>query len=195
MLNFFKKKSDRQATDLPPPPPPPGGGLDLELPEPAGLPPLPVAPQAPESQAIAPSANAPLPTPSIPPVSGQNPPEELPDLELGPPPQEPEPMPAQELPELTELEDSVVMEPTIAPPKRMVEQESVKPMFISIEDYQDILVSIGAIKDALADTEVAMNRLNELKNTEERILEDWRSHIEDAERKITYIDQAIFRGE
>ena len=100
-----------------------------------------------------------------------------------------------ELPPLSDLEEPTVVEPTINPPRRIVDGEALKPMFISIEDYQDILNSIGIIKDSLHDTENAMNRLNELKVAQERILEDWRTHIEDAERKITYIDQVIFRGE
>lgn len=100
-----------------------------------------------------------------------------------------------EVPELPELEEAVVLEPTVSQPKRLVSPESIKPMFISVEDYQEILNSINVIKDALRDTEESMNRLNELKNTQEKILEDWRGHLEDAERKITYVDQTIFRGE
>jgi len=200
ILNFLKKKPETGTADLPPPPPPPTKGLDLELPEAPGLPPLTGLNNAPMPPAptMRPSPMmAPPPETTIPTVTGASEEHEEPHMMM-PAPQESheeELHEAPELPNLPDLEEPVVMEPTIRPPTRRVDGGSIKPMFISIEDYQDILSSIGNIKDALHETEGAMSRLNELKNAQERILEDWRTHIEDAERKITYIDQVIFRGE
>ncbi|MEK6960108.1 MAG: hypothetical protein AABX47_02970 [Nanoarchaeota archaeon] len=196
ILNFLKKKPETGTADLPPPPPPPTKGLDLELPEAPGLPPLTglgnePAPTLRPSQMMAPMTEQPIPT-----VTGNGEEHEEPHMMMQAPQEtQEEAHYAPELPDLPDLDEPVVMEPTIRPPTRMVDGGSIKPMFISIEDYQDILSSIGNIKDALHETEGAMSRLNELKNAQERILEDWRTHIEDAERKITYIDQVIFRGE
>lgn len=190
ILNFLKKKPETGTADLPPPPPPPTRGLGLELPEAPGLPSL--AGLGIEQMPSAPT-RAPPQEQSIPTVTGASEEDEEPHMMMQETQEEAHEAP--ELPDLQDLEEPVIMEPTIMPPKRMVDGGSIKPMFISIEDYQDILSSIGNIKDALHETESAMSRLNELKNAQERILEDWRTHIEDAERKITYIDQVIFRGE
>ena len=196
VLDFLKPKPKWEIADLPPPPPPPAKGLDIELgdliPPPAPDRRFPQAP-LPEPFAPAPSAFREAQESSIPPVSAENQP-----TVMIPPAHEEAPIMEQhplELPDLPELEEALVQEPTISSPRRTVSADAIKPMFISVEDYQEILNSINVIKDALRDTEESMNRLNELKNTQEKILEDWRGHLEDAERKITYVDQVIFRGE
>lgn len=193
ILNFLKKKPETGSAELPPPPPPPTMGLELELPEAPALPSLEGIGQPP----AAPTPQAEPTASSIPSVSGETEEPVEPQMMMPPPSEahEEEQQIAPDLPDLQDLEEPIVMDPTVAPPRRLVEGSSIKPMFISIEDYQDILSSIGNIKDALHETEGAMSRLNELKNAQERLLEDWKSHIEDAERKITYIDQVIFRGE
>ena len=51
------------------------------------------------------------------------------------------------------------------------------------------------MRTTLSDSEEILSKLNDLKNAEDKVFEDWRSHVEDIERKLTYIDQVIFRGE
>ena len=54
---------------------------------------------------------------------------------------------------------------------------------------------VEKVKETLADSEEVIAKLNDLKNAEDKVFENWRSSVEDIERKLTYIDQVIFRGE
>lgn len=199
VFDFLKPTPKKELTELPIPPPPPTKGLDIDLAPPLEPPPLPQTITLIPPPPTIPAPKQPTPTTTSNPLPSLIPPVSQ-DQEVGiliPEPYDEASQPEQtpiHIPELPELEEGMVLEPTILI-SRTAATESIKPMFISVEDYQEILNSITVIKDALRDTEESMNRLNELKNTQEKILEDWRGHLEDAERKITYVDQAIFRGE
>jgi len=206
LLDIFKKKTKKQM-ELPPPPMP-GPQTDLahpsethELPE---LPPLPD-----EEPQIPPITATPPPTPeeheaakqAIPPPP--KPMEEIPmPKELAKP--EPhditphvEPTMPEHLPppmhKVTHKELEEIEEPEVSwgHPKRDV----TKPVFVNVADYQDIMNGIDKIRHTLSDSEDIISKLNDLKNAEDKVFEDWRTQIEDIERKLTYIDQVIFRGE
>lgn len=177
IFDVFKKKKAKEL-DLPPPP-------DSDSPE---LPPLPdqdIPPISakPEKQAqLSPSEHL----PEVPqPVPTQEP---KPPHDITPP----TPEPIHKAPIHEEPKPKVQHEHK----EFMIEEPHVEgPLFVNVADYQEILQGVDKIKTTLSDSEEIISKLNDLKNAEDKVFENWRSSIEDIERKITYIDQVIFRGE
>ncbi len=74
-------------------------------------------------------------------------------------------------------------------------RENIEPIFIEIGDYQAILERSKKIKNTLKGAEESVMRLGNIKAEEERIISEWKKQIEDVEKKITYVDEAVFGGE
>ena len=68
-------------------------------------------------------------------------------------------------------------------------------VFISVADYQDIMEHMTKTQQNIEESEQLLARLGELTNTEESLLDEWRGHLEDMEKKLSYVDQVIFEGE
>jgi len=66
------------------------------------------------------------------------------------------------------------------------------PVFVKIEEYKDVLDVVNLIKNKIAEAKETLAKVNELKNEEDAELEIWRSGLEEVERKITFIDKALF---
>lgn len=177
ILDVFKKKAkEPKELDLPPPPIPHDEISEQELPN---LPPLPEEHADMDTHDIV--------FPELPPLKEEH---EIPKIKAEGavlPPPEPMPRevvretPVHEFRELEEYEE--------------VPQEITKQVFVNVADYQEILQGIDKVRHTLSDSEEIISKLNDLKNAEDKVYEDWRTHIEDIERKLTYIDQVIFRGE
>jgi hypothetical protein len=69
------------------------------------------------------------------------------------------------------------------------------PIYVKIEEYKDILDIMNLIKSKLAEAKATMGKINEIKNEEDSELELWRSELEEVERKINFIDKALFEPE
>ena len=66
------------------------------------------------------------------------------------------------------------------------------PMFVSVQDYQIILNGVSAIKSKLSETDESFKKLQAIKQQQDKQLEDWRSTLEDVQRKLTYVDDVLF---
>jgi len=66
------------------------------------------------------------------------------------------------------------------------------PVYVKIDEYKDVLDLIKMIKNKLAEAKELLSRINELKNEEDAELELWHSGIEEIERKIEFVDKALF---
>jgi len=196
-FSFLKKKKEPKM-DLPPPPP----AQQLEFPEiPEEEIPSVKGDEVPEL------AEQPIEAPPIP--------EEIPQpIKEMPIPEEEivaPPLPA-EIPEKEELiaempqapehivpvrgaerKGEVVFDKTISEEKPSLEPG--RPLFVSMQDYAEILEGISTTKQSLEDAEGIVVQLNDLKNAQEKIFEDWKNQLEDVERKLTYMDQLIVHGE
>lgn len=174
LLSVFKKKKAK-TMDLPPPPMP----VDQDMPE------------LPEIEA------PPAPDVVQPPVE----PSPLPQQQewQAPPAPEPirEPEPTFEMPqeitppEMSPMETVTVDEPEAILPRR----DPVSPLFVSTNDYQAILDGIAEIRTTLGDSENILSRLTEIKNTQEKVFSNWKTHLEDIERKISYVDAIIAKSQ
>jgi hypothetical protein len=70
--------------------------------------------------------------------------------------------------------------------------ERKMPVFVRIDEYQDVLDVMNMIKNKLEDAKETLSKINELKNEEDAELELWRTGVEELERKMAFIDKALF---
>ena len=69
------------------------------------------------------------------------------------------------------------------------------PVFVKIDEYKEILEIMDLIKEKLEQAKKTLGRINELKNEEDAQIESWKENLEDVERKINLIDNALFEPE
>ncbi|MBI4145343.1 hypothetical protein HY493_04015 [Candidatus Woesearchaeota archaeon] len=129
--------------------------------------------------------------------SAELPPPPMPDLgpELPPLPEQsmeaPEP-PQELMPEAPETPEPMHEEPTAHEEREAPVRTDEGPLFVSVQDYQTILNSVNMIRSKLGDAEDSFKKLHDIKQGQEKELEDWRSTLEDVQRKLTYVDEVLF---
>lgn len=69
------------------------------------------------------------------------------------------------------------------------------PVYVKIDEYKEVLDLLKIIRARLEEAKETLNRINELKNNEDSELEGWGSDIDEVERKIDFIDRALFEPE
>lgn len=69
---------------------------------------------------------------------------------------------------------------------------SDKPVFIKLENYKDVLLSLESIRKKIRDAESMLENLHKLKSEEERALENWKTQIESLKNKLLDIDKKLF---
>lgn len=77
----------------------------------------------------------------------------------------------------------------------MINVEQNMPVYVKIEEYKDVLELMNMVKTKLDDAKNILNHISELKNEEDAELESWRLSIEDMDKKIQFIDHALFEPE
>ena len=78
--------------------------------------------------------------------------------------------------------------------KEKEETRKTGPVFMKIEDYRGALESIKTIKTRIKDAEESIRKLNEIKESEDRLFEKFRAQLEDLQRKSNYVDKRLFEG-
>jgi len=191
LLSVFKTKKKAKTMDLPPPPLPAEEGLP-ELPE-IEAPPQPTitpsfeeaVPRFEEPEEI-PANEVPVPPPLM----------DLPEMEAPPAPELPEMPSVPEPPEMVETPAEVPAEvPTEAEEGLIQKREPVAPLFVSTNDYQAIMNGISEIRKTLGDSENILAELTSIKNQEEKVFSEWKTYMEDIERKISYVDTVIAKSQ
>lgn len=66
------------------------------------------------------------------------------------------------------------------------------PVFVKIEEYKEVLDIIAVAKEKIQDARSVMEHLTELKEQEDAEIDAWKSNIEDIEKKLHYVDNALF---
>ena len=66
------------------------------------------------------------------------------------------------------------------------------PIFVKIDDYEELLNVFSFIKKNISDAKVLLNKIAELKAQEDIELENWYAEVSDVEGKIKFIDEALF---
>ncbi len=71
---------------------------------------------------------------------------------------------------------------------KMVEAQ----VFVKIDEYKDVLRTIGLIKSKLNDAKDTLQKVKELKSQEDAELENWETKLGEIEGKIEGIDKTLF---
>lgn len=77
----------------------------------------------------------------------------------------------------------------------ITKEEAAGPKFVNITSFQTVMEKADEIRGSLKKAENVIIKLGELKNEEEKEFEKWRAQLEDTEKKLSYIDKVIFKGE
>lgn len=67
-----------------------------------------------------------------------------------------------------------------------------KPVFVKIDEYQDILNIVDVIKANLTKTKATIAQINDLKKKEDTILTNWTVSIDDIGKKVDDIGKTLF---
>lgn len=67
------------------------------------------------------------------------------------------------------------------------------PIFVKVEQYEDVLETMNAIKAKINEVKVTLNKVIELKNSEDAEIELWQTTVDDIEKKMLYADGVLFR--
>jgi len=70
--------------------------------------------------------------------------------------------------------------------------DETMPVFVKIEDYNDVLDVTNMIKNKLGEAKETLAKLNELKNAEDSEIELWKTNLEEIERKVDFVDKTLF---
>jgi len=184
-MNFLKFKGKKgtnlksEELDLPPLPPP------LKGPE-AKLGPIEQGPPLDEE----------LPGPEK--MTGKEP--LLPESPEMPPPEFPE---APPLPEALEVGEAPIeeekpetnfMEPFEMPSEKPERKLEKGPIYIKIDKYRAVLNEINKIKADFEKSKSILSSMVEIKASEDKELESWKYGLEDIRKKLSFIDNSIFKG-
>lgn len=65
------------------------------------------------------------------------------------------------------------------------------PVFIKIEEYDDVLKLMKMIRKKLEEAKATVLKINDLKNEEDHQLEMWDNALAEVEKKIDFIDSSL----
>lgn len=65
-------------------------------------------------------------------------------------------------------------------------------VFVKIDEYKDVLRTVGLIKDKLNEAKNTLAKVKELKRQEDSELEGWDSKLSEIESKVEGIDRILF---
>ncbi|MEM3127159.1 MAG: hypothetical protein QW331_03780 [Candidatus Woesearchaeota archaeon] len=73
-----------------------------------------------------------------------------------------------------------------------MEIEAGMPVYVKIDEYKDVVEIVNQIRQRLEDAKRTLGKINELKNEEDAELELWHTGIDEIERKIEFLNRALF---
>jgi hypothetical protein len=68
-------------------------------------------------------------------------------------------------------------------------------VFVKIDEYKDVLDTVGLIKDKLSDAKDILARVTEMKTKEDQELAQWHEKVAEVEKKMETIDSELFKPE
>ena len=67
-----------------------------------------------------------------------------------------------------------------------------KPIFVRIEEYDEVLETLSSTKAKLEDAKNVLSNIIELKEQEDSEIEAWKVGLDDVEKKLEYVDNLLF---
>ena len=65
------------------------------------------------------------------------------------------------------------------------------PVFVKIDEYDNVLDLVKAIRKKIDDAKETLLKINDLKNEEDHQLEMWQSALGEIEKKVDFIDHSL----
>jgi hypothetical protein len=69
---------------------------------------------------------------------------------------------------------------------------SVKPVFVEVERFKDMLDDLNQTKISLKEAVDIMAKLDEIRLDKDKLFEEWKSQLEDIQRKLIFVDRTLF---
>ncbi len=69
------------------------------------------------------------------------------------------------------------------------------PVFVKVEEYNDVLSLIKAIRRKMEEAKETLAKINELKNEEDHQVELWQNSLVEIEKKVDFIDHSLSEPE
>lgn len=66
------------------------------------------------------------------------------------------------------------------------------PVFVKIDEYKQVLDIMNVIKGKIGQARETLAKINQIKNEEDAELEQWKNSLDEAERKIEFVDKTLF---
>lgn len=120
-------------------------------------------------------------------VKTELPPLKFPEL----PPEENEPT-ATETEAIKQAVAPVSMPPMPESAPRYMEDKEEKPLFVKVEKYREVMVTLNELKNKLKDAGDLLVELNRIKEQEERELTAWQDDLNAIKEKLINIDRTLF---
>jgi len=65
------------------------------------------------------------------------------------------------------------------------------PVFVKVDDYNDLLTLVKAIRSKLEDAKQTLLKIHDLKNEEDHQLELWQNTLAEVEKKVDFVDHSL----
>ena len=65
------------------------------------------------------------------------------------------------------------------------------PVFVKIEEYQDVLSLIRTIEHKIDDAKTTLLKINDLKAEEDELIGKWQNGVTEVEKKIQFINTSL----
>ena len=65
------------------------------------------------------------------------------------------------------------------------------PVFVKVDEYREVLELMQVIHNKLEDAKNTLLRINDLKNEEDHLVEQWQNGLADIEKKIEFINHTL----
>ena len=69
------------------------------------------------------------------------------------------------------------------------------PLFIKINEYEEVINLVKSIRRKLDEAKETLAKINDLKNEEDHQLESWASALSEVEKKVDFVDQSLSEPE
>jgi len=69
------------------------------------------------------------------------------------------------------------------------------PLFIKVNEYEDVLRLVKAIRKKIDEAKETLSKINDLKNEEDHQIELWSNSLIELEKKVDFMDQSLSEPE
>jgi len=78
---------------------------------------------------------------------------------------------------------------------RPIIRSRLKPIFVGVDEYSKISEDSNVIRAKLLEADEFVKHLNHLKTKEEDLLKNWRSRVEDIDKKLNFVDELVSKAQ